>query len=113
MQSNYRVMVTDVTCNRGVGPALVKAYTADEAKHVFAAAEGSSVEGMESTGLTWWSVDAQPDSKPSARLIFDIVIEGAEPVEVATALEGALVASIEATPRVTLINHEVGDTPAS
>ncbi|WP_433721134.1 hypothetical protein [Microbacterium laevaniformans] len=105
-------MVTDVTCSRGVGPALVKAYTPDEAKHVFAAGEGSSVDGMESSGLTWWSVDVQPDSKASARLIFDVEIEGAEPVEVATALEDALVASIEATPRVTLTHHEVGDIPA-
>lgn len=49
--SRFRVMGMGTNAAHGVGPAIVEAASADEAKETFAVGEGSTLEKMRSAGL--------------------------------------------------------------
>lgn len=63
--TTFSVAVTNIRASEGVGPAHIEAESEDEAKAVFAAAEGTTVEKLAAAGLTHWTV-AEIPQEPTA-----------------------------------------------
>lgn len=60
--AKFRVGVTNTTVDSGVGPTLIEATDAENAKLVFAQREGTTLDQLAEAGLTWWTVEEAPSS---------------------------------------------------
>ena len=54
--ARFRVGVTDASGSQGIGETIIEAPNEEDAKSIFAAVEGTSVEGLAAAGLTEWTV---------------------------------------------------------
>lgn len=52
----FRVLVTDETVRRGIGPQLIDAEDEEAAKVALATANKTTVERLDSSGINWWLV---------------------------------------------------------
>lgn len=57
----YQIGVANANVTAGIGPALIVADNPEQAKERFAAAEGTTVDKLAATGLTWWNIAEQPE----------------------------------------------------
>lgn len=52
----FRVGVKNPNGTAGIGETIIEAVTEEDAKSIFAAVEGATVEALAANGLTDWSV---------------------------------------------------------